>query len=290
MNKVLFIGLGTMGYPMAGHLSQNPKVNLSVFNRTLSKAIKWQEKFDATMMLGLDENISQFDVIILCSGQDEDIDEIFFGKSGIINSIQKNALVIDHTTISYQMTIKLNSALKDRGISFIDAPVSGGEIGAKNGTLAVMAGGKKDSIDNAKHIIDSYAQTITHMGEVGSGQLAKMANQICIMGILQGLSEAILFAEKNNLDIDKLINAISAGAAGSWQMDNRALTMHKREFDFGFALDWMIKDLTYTVNQAQKSNLELDLTTTVLHKYQKLSKDGYGKCDTSALIKALEND
>lgn len=285
MQKVIFIGLGTMGYHMAGHLSKNTNVKLSVFNRTTKKARKWQDEFSGNIVTNLKEQIHLFDVIILCAGRDEDMNEIFFDDdNGIANNIKSYATVIDHTTISYDMTLNLANSLQKNAVNFIDAPVSGGEIGAINGTLSVMAGGDKNSIEKVEHIISSYSKNLTHMGKIGSGQLAKMANQICISGILQGLSEALIFAEQNNLDIEKLLSAISGGAAGSWQMENRLLTMHKREFYFGFAIKWMIKDLSYALKQAKSSNLDLELTEEVYNKYQDLSSRGCENFDTSALF------
>ena len=285
MQKVIFIGLGTMGYHMAGHLSKNKNIELSVFNRTIEKAHKWHSEFTKDIVTSLKEQIQNFDIIILCAGRDEDIEEIFFDTSnGIANNIKQSAIVIDHTTISYGMTLKLSNKLIAKNINFIDAPVSGGEIGAKNGMLSIMAGGSKNKIAQVEPILNSYAKNITHMGQVGTGQLAKMANQICITGVLQGLSEALIFAEENNLDIDKLLSAISGGAAGSWQMENRLKTMHKKEFDFGFAIKWMIKDLSYTLNQAKQSNLDLELTQQVYEKYKNLANKGCENFDTSALV------
>ncbi len=285
MQQAIFIGLGTMGYHMAGHLSKNNDVALSVFNRTAVKAKKWHDEFGGNIVTNLKEEIHTFDIIILCSGRDEDVAEIFFDeKNGIENNIKFSAIVIDHTTISYDMTSKLANSLKEKGVDFIDAPVSGGEIGAINGTLSVMGGGNKKSIEKVTSIIASYSKSFTNMGAIGSGQLAKMANQICISGVLQGLSEALIFAEKNNLDIEQLLSAISGGAAGSWQMENRLSTMHKREFDFGFAIKWMVKDLSYALSQAKSNNLDLELTQEVYNKYQNLSNKGCENFDTSALV------
>jgi 3-hydroxyisobutyrate dehydrogenase len=270
---------------MAGHLSKNKDVSLSVFNRTKEKADKWHAEFGSRIAASLTDEIGLFDVVILCSGQDEDINEIFFdSEKGILEHIIPGATVIDHTTISYDMTMRLHEALQQRGVNFIDAPVSGGEIGAINGSLSVMAGANKRVFEESLHIINSYAKNVVHMGSVGAGQLAKMANQICIAGVLQGLSEALVFSEANDLDVDRLLNAISGGAAGSWQMKNRLKTMHERKFDFGFAIKWMIKDLSYTLNMADKKNLNLKLTKDVLCAYKKLAADGYGAYDTSALI------
>ena len=285
MKKIIFIGLGTMGYHMAGYLSKNYNIELSIFNRTTAKAEKWQKEFSGEVVSHLKDQIHNFDIIILCAGRDEDMEQIFFDKDiGIVNNIKTGAVVIDHTTISYDMAIKLANNLKNRNVDFIDAPVSGGEIGAQNGALTIMAGGDEKILNSVKPLLNFYAKNITFMGEVGSGQLAKMANQICITGVLQGLSEAIKFAKVNNLNIDKLLNAISGGAASSWQMENRAKTMFNDKFDFGFAIKWMIKDLSYALNQAQKYNIDLTLTREVYEKYQDLSKNGYENFDTSALI------
>jgi 3-hydroxyisobutyrate dehydrogenase len=294
MQKIIFIGLGTMGYHMAGHLSKNTAIKngdfeLSVFNRTIAKSQKWQNEFgnknDGKIVNSLKNEIYNFDIIILCAGRDEDMDEIFFDENiGIAKNIKSGAIVIDHTTISYEMASKLSDEISKQNAVFIDAPVSGGEIGAQNGVLSIMAGGCENSLNSVKHLLDSYAKSITFMGRVGSGQLAKMANQICITGVLQGLSEAITFAKQNNLDIDKLLSAISGGAAGSWQMENRGKTMFNEEFDFGFAIKWMIKDLSYALKSAEKSDLNLTLTKEVYEKYQQLAKNGCENFDTSALI------
>lgn len=285
MKKVIFIGLGTMGYPMSGHLSKIDNIELTVFNRTVERAQQWQSEFNGNMCINLAKDIHDFEVIILCVGRDEDIAGIFFDNNkGIINHIKEGTVVIDHTTTSYDMAVNLANQLNQKNIHFMDAPVSGGEVGAQNGSLSVMAGGYEDTLKQMTPIIDSYSKSITYMGETGSGQLAKMANQICISGVLQGLSEALLFAEKNNLNIDKLLSAISKGAAGSWQMENRLKTMHKREFDFGFAIEWMIKDLAYTLDRAKKQHVDLGITHQVYEKYQYLNEKNCGHLDTSALI------
>ncbi len=289
--KALFIGLGTMGYHMAGHLSKNTDIELSVFNRTTEKVKKWQSEFKGDTVSSPKEEVNNFDIIILCAGRDEDMREIFFDPEiGIASNIKPGAIVIDHTTLSYEMTLKLATQLEKNNVAFVDAPVSGGEIGAQNGVLSIMAGGKESTINQLKPLLNFYAKNITLMGDVGTGQLTKMANQICVTGVLQGLSEALIFAESNDLDADKLLSAISGGAAGSWQMDNRLKTMHQRAFDFGFAIKWMIKDLSYALNKAKANQLDLAFTQKVYKQYQDLSNKGCANFDTSALILSKEKN
>ena len=243
--NVTFVGLGTMGYPMAGHLSRSELFNVSVFNRTSEKSAQWGEAYEGRVALTIEDAVKDADVVITCTGRDEDMMEIVFSDDGMMPYLKKGSIFIDHTTTSFKLAKHLNESLKDKNISFIDAPVSGGEAGAINGVLSVMAGGDAHILDACDSIIKTYSKSITLMGDSGSGQLAKMVNQICIAGLLQGLSEGLLFAESENLNMDKLLSAISGGAAQSWQMVNRGKTMHQREFDFGFAIKWMVKDLGY---------------------------------------------
>ena len=282
--NVTFVGLGTMGYPMAGHLSRSELFNVSVFNRTSEKSAQWGEAYEGRVALTIEDAVKDADVVITCTGRDEDMMEIVFSDDGMMPHLKKGSIFIDHTTTSFKLAKHLNESLKDKNISFIDAPVSGGEAGAINGVLSVMAGGDAHILDACDSIIKTYSKSITLMGDSGSGQLAKMVNQICIAGLLQGLSEGLLFAESENLNMDKLLSAISGGAAQSWQMVNRGKTMHQREFDFGFAIKWMVKDLGYCIDQAEGNNTKLSFTQEVYDRYINLMDKGHTYSDTSALM------
>ena len=282
--NVTFVGLGTMGYPMAGHLSRSELFNVSVFNRTSEKSAQWGEAYEGRVALTIEDAVKDADVVITCTGRDEDMMEIVFSDDGMMPYLKKGSIFIDHTTTSFKLAKHLNESLKDKNISFIDAPVSGGEAGAINGVLSVMAGGDAHILDACDSIIKTYSKSITLMGDSGSGQLAKMVNQICIAGLLQGLSEGLLFAESENLNMDKLLSAISGGAAQSWQMVNRGKTMHQRDFDFGFAIKWMVKDLGYCIDQAEGNNTKLSFTQEVYDRYINLMDKGHTYSDTSALM------
>ena len=282
--NVTFVGLGTMGYPMAGHLSRSELFNVSVFNRTSEKSAQWGEEYEGRIALTIEDAVKDADVVITCTGRDEDMMEIVFSDDGMMPYLKKGSIFIDHTTTSFKLAKHLNESLKDKNISFIDAPVSGGEAGAINGVLSVMAGGDAHILDACDSIIKTYSKSITLMGDSGSGQLAKMVNQICIAGLLQGLSEGLLFAESENLNMDKLLSAISGGAAQSWQMVNRGKTMYQREFDFGFAIKWMVKDLGYCLDQADGNNTKLTFTQEVYDRYTNLMDKGHTYSDTSALM------
>ena len=282
--NVTFVGLGTMGYPMAGHLSRSELFNVSVFNRTSEKSAQWGEAYEGRVALTIEDAVKDADVVITCTGRDEDMMEIVFSDDGMMPYLKKGSIFIDHTTTSFKLAKHLNESLKDKNISFIDAPVSGGEAGAINGVLSVMAGGDAHILDACDSIIKTYSKSITLMGDSGSGQLAKMVNQICIAGLLQGLSEGLLFAESENLNMDKLLSAISGGAAQSWQMVNRGKTMHQREFDFGFAIKWMVKDLGYCLDQADGNNTKLTFTQEVYDRYTNLMDKGHTYSDTSAFM------
>ncbi len=286
--NVAFIGLGVMGFHMAGHLLKNPNINVTVWNRTKVKLEKWQKKYKANIKVNIANSIKNAvinaNVVILCVGKDEDVEEVVYSNAGIYQNINKGGIVIDHTTTSYKLAKKLTQDFNSKNIEFIDAPVSGGEVGAINGKLSIMAGGNKKTIETVTPILNCYAKNISHIGQNGYGQLAKMVNQICIAGVLQGLSDAMLFAENENIDTEKLLPSISVGAAQSWQMDNRLLTMNKREFDFGFAIKWMVKDLRYCLDRAKDNKTNLSFTKSVYDKYKVLMKNGNGELDTSALI------
>ena len=282
--NVTFVGLGTMGYPMAGHLSRSGLFNVSVFNRSSEKSSKWGSEYEGRVAETIEDAVKDADVVITCTGRDEDMMEIVFSDDGMMPHLKNGSIFIDHTTTSFKLAKHLNEALKSKNIAFIDAPVSGGEAGAINGVLSVMAGGDPDILDSCDSIIKTYSKSITLMGESGSGQLAKMVNQICIAGLLQGLSEGLLFAESENLNMDKLLSAISGGAAQSWQMVNRGKTMHQREFDFGFAIKWMVKDLGYCLDQAEGNNTKLAFTQEIYDRYTNLMDKGHTYSDTSALM------
>ena len=282
--NVTFIGLGTMGYPMAGHLSKSDLFNVTVFNRSSDKSAKWSNEYKGSVAKTIEDAVSDADVVITCTGRDEDMMEIVFSENGMLAYLKSGSIFIDHTTTSCKLAKHLNKSLQSKGIDFIDAPVSGGEAGAVNGELTVMAGGDKATLESCDSLIKTYSKSITLMGEAGAGQLAKMVNQICIAGVLQGLSEGLLFAEAENLDMDKLLSAISGGAAQSWQMVNRGKTMHNREFDFGFAIKWMVKDLGYCIEQAKGNQTNLTFTQEVYDRYINLMDKGHTYSDTSALM------
>ena len=282
--NVTFIGLGTMGYPMAGHLSNSDLFNVTVFNRSSDKSAKWSKEYKGSVAKTIEDTVSDADVVITCTGRDEDMMEIVFSENGMLAYLKSGSIFVDHTTTSCKLAKHLNKSLQSKGIDFIDAPVSGGEAGAVNGELTVMAGGDKAILESCDSLIKTYSKSITLMGEAGAGQLAKMVNQICIAGVLQGLSEGLLFAEAENLDMDKLLSAISGGAAQSWQMVNRGKTMHNREFDFGFAIKWMVKDLGYCIEQAKGNQTNLTFTQEVYDRYINLMDKGHTYSDTSALM------
>jgi len=282
--NVTFIGLGTMGYPMAGHLSNSGLFSVSVFNRSSEKSTKWGDEYQGRVATSLEDAVKDADVVITCTGRDEDMMEIVFSEGGMMPHLKDGSIFIDHTTTSFKLAKHLNESFKSKGIDFIDAPVSGGEAGAVNGVLSVMAGGDSDVLESCETIMQTYSKSITLMGDVGSGQLAKMVNQICIAGLLQGLSEGLLFAESENLDMDKLLSAISGGAAQSWQMVNRGKTMHQREFDFGFAIKWMVKDLGYCLDQAKGNKTNLSFTQEIYDRYINLMDKGHTYSDTSVLM------
>ncbi len=284
LTKVSFIGLGVMGYHMAGHILKSGRADLLVYNRTTEKSLLWRDEFGGKIADSLEQAVANADVVIVCSGKDEDMEEIVFSSDGIYKHLKKGSVLIDHTTTSYKLAKKLNESLQKIDVGFIDAPVSGGEAGSINGALSVMAGGNQQTLDSVEYLIDSYSKNISYMGNSGYGQLAKMVNQICIAGVLQGLSEGLLFAESEGIDMDSLLSAISGGAAQSWQMVNRAETMHNRDFDFGFAIKWMVKDLGYCLDRAQDNKTQLPLASQVYDRYVFLMNNSHDRSDTSALM------
>lgn len=284
-----FIGLGAMGYPMAGHL-QTSGYYTTVFNRSESKAKTWADEHKSKYALTPKQASYKKDVVFVCVGNDKDVREVVLGENGALAGMKQGAILVDHTTTSAELALELKARCEEVGCEFIDAPVSGGQAGAENGQLTVMCGGKNATFDIVKPIIQSYAKQIQLMGATGQGQRTKMINQICIAGVLSGLSEALLLAQKAGLDIPQLVDTLKHGAAGSWQMENRLQTMSEDKFDFGFAIDWMHKDLSICLEEAAKHKLALPLTTQVDSQYQALQQKGMGRLDTSALIKALHTD
>ena len=285
-NKVSFLGLGVMGYPMAGHLSK-VGYDVTVYNRTKTRAEQWLKEFKGSLAATPLKAVKGSSVVFACVGNDKDIKEVCMGDNGAFLGMAKGTIFVDHTTASANIARELASISKNYSIAFLDAPVSGGEAGAINGALTVMVGGNEKVFNKAKPYIDSFSQAVTLMGDTGAGQLTKMVNQICIAGLLQGLSEGIKFGMLSGLDIPKVVEVISKGAAGSWQMQNRAETMSKGEFDFGFAIELMHKDLQICINESKKNNANLPITKTIDDFYKKLIDKGYNRNDTSSLIKLL---
>jgi 3-hydroxyisobutyrate dehydrogenase len=288
MAKVAFLGLGVMGYPMAGHLKNKGGHEVTVYNRTAAKAEQWAKQFGGKTGPTPKAAAQGQDVVMCCVGNDNDLREVTLGKDGAFQAMGKGTIFVDHTTASAEIARELFDAAKKGGFDFIDAPVSGGQAGAENGVLTVMCGGEQSVFDKAKPVIDAYARACNLMGSPGSGQLAKMVNQICIAGLVQGLSEGIHFAKKAGLDIEKLIATISKGAAQSWQMENRYKTMAANKYDFGFAVDWMRKDLSICLGEARKNGANLPVTALVDQFYAEVQKMGGKRWDTSALLARLD--
>ena len=284
--KLAFIGLGVMGFHMAGHLASQSKV-VSVFNRTKTKAAAWSEQFTGIVADSAMDACSNADVVFCCLGDDPDVEHMVLGQGGVLEAMKAGAILVDHTTTSAHLAEKIYTAAKAKGIAFIDAPVSGGEAGAKNGTLTIMCGGDQVAFDRVTNLFAIYGNHYKLIGGPGSGQKAKMVNQICIAGVIQGLSEALSFGMKAGLDMAAVTDVISRGAAQSWQMDNRASTMMAGEFEFGFAADWMRKDLRICLEQARRTGASLPVTAIVDQFYADIQQEGGGRWDTSSLIKRL---
>jgi len=288
MNKTIgFIGLGVMGFPMAGHLSKIFEV--SVFNRSHSKSEKWKKNFSGTSYNSIKEISSNSEILILCVGNDKDVKEIICGQDGAIDFLKPGSIIIDHTTTSSELAIELSSLLKPKKISFIDAPISGGQSGAESGKLSIMIGGERQSYEKVKNVLNTYSKFYKYMGPSGSGQLTKMVNQICIAGLIQALSEGMNFADKVGLNIRSVIEVISKGAAQSWQMENRWETMLKDNYDHGFAVDLMKKDLDIVIKKASKENINIEVTKIIDNYYKEIQGAGGGKWDTSSLYKRLKD-
>ena len=284
--KILFVGLGKMGFHMAGYLSKNKNIKLFVFNRTKSVELKWKKKFIAESYNF--KNDIKFDFIISCLKDDHAVNS-FFNKFMKTTNFHEKSIIIDHSTISLRQIDSLSRLFKQRKVKFLDGPITGGEEGAKKGSLSVMVGGTEPNFNKSKRIISSYSKSITHMGKLGTGQLTKFTNQILICGILYSMSEAYLFSKKNKLDQKKIFNALKNGAANSWQFTNRYPTLTKNKFNFGFSTELMTKDLKYVLQQAKKTKLNLNLTKSVFNKYKSLQNTIYKKYDTSSLVKSFND-
>ena len=288
MSKAIgFIGLGVMGYHMAGHLSKNHE--LSVFNRSLEKTNNWTKEFNGFKCDTVKDVCQRSDVLILCLCNDKDVRDIIFEKEGALENLKPHSLIVDHTTTSSDLPIEINESLNSKGIYFLDAPISGGQPGAEKGQLSIMVGGDKSIFDKYKFVLKPYSKFIKYMGPSGSGQLTKMVNQICIAGLLQGLSEGMNFSDRVGLDTNEVIDVISKGAAQSWQMENRADSMIKGFYNHGFAVDLMSKDLKIVLDKAKDSNINMEVTNLVNNYYKEIQKAGGGKWDTSSLYKRLKD-
>jgi len=281
--KCAFIGLGVMGFPMAGHL-QNAGHSVTVYNRTQGKADDWVKTYGGKSAQTPKDAAKGADFVMACVGRDADVEAVTLGAEGAFHSMAPGTVFIDHTTASADLARRLFTAGEERGIAVMDAPVSGGEAGAQNGQLTIMVGGEADTFSKAEPVLRAYAKQVGLMGPAGAGQTTKMVNQICIAGLVQGLSEAIHFGQAAGLDIAKVVDVISQGAAGSWQMANRAETMAAGKFDFGFAVDWMRKDLGIVFNEAERLGLDLPVTRIVDEFYAEVQANGGGRFDTSSLI------
>lgn len=285
--KVAFLGLGVMGFPMAGHLARAGH-EVCVYNRNAQKSELWLEQFQGRRGLTPAEAAADAEVVALCVGKDVDVEEVVVGSEGVLKTLAKGSIIIDHTTTSSRLARRMAEASAKKGCYFIDAPVSGGEAGAQAGRLTAMVGGELKAYQRAIPVLEAYTQLHRHFGGPGKGQEVKMVNQTLIAGVLQGLSEGIKLAEACELDIPLLAETLSKGAAQSWQLDNRAITMGERSFNFGFATDHMIKDLGIVLERAQELALNLPLTHNVRQEYEQLSAQGEGRSDTSVLIKSLD--
>ena len=287
IKNVSFIGLGVMGYPMAGHL-QNNGYNVTVYNRTTAKAEKWVEEYKGRMAKTPGEASQNSEIVFMCVGRDEDIIEVMEGEDGILSKVTEGSIIVDHTTASAEIARNYYQKLKDNKLSFLDAPVSGGQAGAENGVLSIMIGGDEKDYNIVKPVLTSYGKAVKLIGQSGSGQIAKMINQICIAGLVQGLSEAMAFGKKSNVDMEKVLSVISKGAAQSWQMENRYRTMLDGKFDYGFAVDWMRKDLSICFNEADKNGAMLPVTKIVDKYYEEVQKNGGNRFDTSSLMTLVD--
>ncbi len=287
--RTAFIGLGTMGYPMAGHLAKAGH-EVVVFNRTLSRAEAWVAEHGGRFAETPAAAAKDAEFVFSCVGNDDDLRGIALGETGVLAGIGQGAVFVDHTTASGQVARELDAAARESGARFLDAPVSGGEIGAQNGVLTVMAGGEAEDFARAEPVISAYARAVTLMGPAGSGQLTKMVNQILVSGVIQGLAEGVHFAQRAGLDVGRVVDVLSKGAGQSWQLDNRARTMTADEFDFGFAVDWMRKDLGIVLSEARQNGARLPITAVIEQFYAMVQARGGGRWDSSSLIKLLSEE
>ncbi len=286
MARVAFLGLGVMGYPMAGYLAKAGH-SVTVYNRTTAKAEKWAEEFGGSFATTPAEAAKGAEFVMTCVGNDDDLRQVCAGTGGAFEGMEAGAILVDHTTVSAAVTAELYAIAKEKGLNFVDAPISGGQAGAENGVLSVMCGGDQDAYDAAEPVIDAYSKICRRLGESGAGQMTKMVNQICIAGLVQGLAEGINFAGKAGLDIEAVVEVISQGAAGSWQMANRHQTMAKDEYDFGFAVDWMRKDLDICLRTGEEIGASLPGTALIDQYYKDVQAMGGGRWDTSSLLARL---
>ncbi|MCJ8287200.1 NAD(P)-dependent oxidoreductase [Halomonas sp.] len=286
ISTVAFIGLGVMGYPMAGHLAE-AGLTVRVYNRTQSKAEQWCERYEGSHHPTPAEAASGADLVLVCVGNDDDVREVTTGPDGVLSTLSQGAILVDHTTASSSLAEELDQACQKQGVGFIDAPVSGGQQGAENGALTIMCGGQEEHFSRARPVLEHYGRAVTLMGGVGAGQLTKMVNQICIAGLVQGLAEGLHFAEQAGLDQERVVEVISQGAAGSWQMENRHATMIRDEYEHGFAVNWMRKDLDICLNQARQLEARLPVTALVDQFYADVQAMGGGRWDTSSLLRRL---
>ena len=289
MTKTAFIGLGVMGFPMAGHKAAKGH-EVTVYNRTAAKAEKWAKEHGGSVAATPREAAAGAEVVCACVGNDDDLRSVTYGDDGILAGMKEGAIFVDHTTASANVAREIAENAVELGLRFIDGPVSGGQAGAENGVLTVMCGGDQATFDDAKPVMDCYAQAVTLIGAVGSGQLCKMVNQICIAGLVQGLAEGVNFGAKAGLDMKKVIDVISKGAAQSWQMENRAHTMIDDKFDFGFAVDWMRKDLGICFEEARNNGSRLPVTALVDQFYSGIQAKGGNRWGTSSLLRNLTRD
>lgn len=285
-SRVAFIGLGTMGFPMAGHL-QAAGHEVTVFNRTKVKAERWTEFFHGKLAETPREAAEHASFVFLCVGNDDDVRSVVYGENGVLAGMSPGSVLIDHTTTSAVLAQEIAEKCSEKGVSFVDAPVTGGESGAQQGSLSVLCGGDELTVNLIRPIVSAYASSITRIGPVGHGQLAKMVNQICIAGCVQGLAEALAFGQRSGINMEKVLSAIGSGAASSWQMNNRGMTMLEKKFDFGFAVDWMRKDLGIVLDEASRNGADLPVTKTVDGFYKEVQEMGGGRLDTSSLILRL---
>ncbi len=290
MAKVAFIGLGVMGYPMAGYLAKKGGHDVTVYNRSSAKAEKWAAEYGGSFKTTPREAAEGAEFVFSCVGNDDDLRSVILGPDGAFAGMSAGSTLVDNTTASAEVARELYAKGKENGIGFIDAPVSGGQAGAENGVLTVMCGGDADVFAKAEPVIMNFARACRLLGASGAGQLTKMVNQICIAGLLQGLSEGVNFGMKAGLDMDAVIDVISKGAAGSWQMENRAGTMTKGEFEFGFAVDWMRKDLSICLGEAKNNGARLPVTALIDQYYAHVQARGGNRWDTSSLLHLLQND